>query len=333
MGTTQAGEPGRSRWADLHGPVHYIDYGGPPDGPVVVAVHGLGGSALNWLAVAPLLTGRCRLIAPDLAGHGLTRADGRSTTVQANRRLLHHFVTAVAGGPVILMGNSMGGMISLLEAGTHPEAVAGLVLLNPAAAFVPALPDPLVAALFAAYATPLFGRLVIGRRRTLSPETTVGMVLRMCCADPSRVPPEVVAAHVDLARHRATLEHAERDFLHAARSVVRTAGGPPGSSYRRAIRAIRAPGLLVHGERDRLVPAAASRALARTQPSWELVILPGVGHVPQLEAPRETAAEILRWLASDAAAEAVRTATHPFGPGRTATATGPNGSVRPASAP
>src|SRR5438067_11561705 len=87
----------RSRWIDLDGPLHYLDYGGPADGPLVVAVHGLGGSAVNWSAVAPLLTHRCRVLAPDLAGHGLTRSLGRGTRVAANRALLHRFVDAVAG--------------------------------------------------------------------------------------------------------------------------------------------------------------------------------------------------------------------------------------------
>jgi alpha/beta hydrolase fold len=68
---------GRSRWIDLDGPVHYVDFGGPEDGPGIVCVHGLGGSAVNWSAIAPLLTGRYRLLAPDLAGHGLTRPAAR----------------------------------------------------------------------------------------------------------------------------------------------------------------------------------------------------------------------------------------------------------------
>src|SRR5439155_22578234 len=106
----------RSRWVDLDGPVHYLDFGGPPDGPVVVGVHGLGGSAVNWSALAPALTDRCRVLAPDLAGHGLTRSLCRGTGVAANRALLHRFVGSVTGAPVLLMGNSMGGMIALLEA-------------------------------------------------------------------------------------------------------------------------------------------------------------------------------------------------------------------------
>src|ERR1022692_3612 len=122
-----AGEPagGRSRWIDLDGPVHYLDFGGPARGPVIVCVHGLGGSAVNWSAIAPLLTGGYRMLAPDLAGHGLTQSLGRGADVAANRALLHRFIGSVSASPVILMGNSMGGMISLLEAGAAPDAVAG----------------------------------------------------------------------------------------------------------------------------------------------------------------------------------------------------------------
>ena len=90
---------GISRWTDIGGPVHYLDFGGPADGPVIVCVHGLGGAAVNWMALAPLLTASCRLLAPDLAGHGLTRAGGRGTGVAANRALLHQFMASVAPGP------------------------------------------------------------------------------------------------------------------------------------------------------------------------------------------------------------------------------------------
>src|SRR6267154_4497966 len=97
---------GISRWTDLDGPVRSLDFGGPAYGPVIVCVHGLGGSAVNWTAVAPLLTGTCRVLAPDLAGHGLTQSLGRGTDVASNRALLHQLARSVAGGPVILMGNS-----------------------------------------------------------------------------------------------------------------------------------------------------------------------------------------------------------------------------------
>jgi pimeloyl-ACP methyl ester carboxylesterase len=289
---------GHSRWIDLDGPVHYLDFGGPADGPMIVCVHGLSGAAVNWAAIAPLLTDRYRMLAPDLAGHGLTRSGGRGTDVVANRALLHRFIESVSAGPVILMGNSMGGMISLLEASAAGPALAGVILIDPALPFVPARPDPLVAAIFVLCATPGIGRLVMGQLRRLSPEATVAGLLRLCCADASRVPADVVAMHVTVARQREPVTGVGRETAAAMRSVIATAGLGSGQAYRRGIRSITCPVLLLHGDRDRLVPVSAARSAAREHPSWSLVVLPGVGHVPMLEAPRESAAAIIDWLGS-----------------------------------
>jgi pimeloyl-ACP methyl ester carboxylesterase len=285
-----------SRWTDLDGPVHYLDFGGPGGAPVIVCVHGLGGSAANWLALAPLLTGTFRVLAPDLAGHGLTESLGRGTGVAANRALLHRFIGAVAAGPVILMGNSMGGMISLLEASVAPEAAAGLILIDPALPFVLARPDPLVTAMFALYATPGLGRLMMSSRQRIPPQALVRSTLALCCAKPSRVAADILAEHVDIARQRAAFTRADRDFATAMRSVLAIAGPLGSRRYRRGLTAVTCPVLLVHGDRDRLVPVAVARAAARAHPSWSLVVLPGVGHVPQLEVPADTAAAITTWL-------------------------------------
>jgi pimeloyl-ACP methyl ester carboxylesterase len=289
---------GISRWTDIGGPVHYLDFGGPAGGPVIVCVHGLGGGAVNWMAVAPLLTGTYRVLAPDLAGHGLTRSGGRGTDVVANTGLLHEFIRSVTTSPVILMGNSMGGMIALLEAAAAPDEVAGLILVDPALPFVPARPDPFVAAMFALYLIPGLGRAMMARRRHLAPEQFVASILRLCCVDSSRIAADVVARHIEVARQRAAFTGVDRDFSAAMRSVISTVGYPGGAAYRRGVRSISCPVLLIHGTGDRLVPIAAARAAARASPSWTLAEFSGVGHVPQLEAPRETAEVVLAWLGS-----------------------------------
>jgi len=299
----------RSRWIDLDGPVHYLDYGGPADGPAIVCVHGLGGSAVNWSAVAPLLAERCRLVAIDLPGHGLTWAHGRKTGVPANRALLHRFVREVVGRPVILMGNSMGGMISLLQAAAEPADVAGLVLVAPAVPLAASRPDPLVTAMFAAYSTPVLGRsLLAARRRLLTPEKSVDLMLQLCTVDPSRVPNEVVQEHYAMARARADYAGAGRDFLAAARSVVRTVADVRGGGYRRTLRQVTAPTLLIHGDHDRLVSVVAARAAARANPDWSLVTLADAGHVPQLEWPQEVESAVLHWL-DEAGQDAARQAS------------------------
>jgi pimeloyl-ACP methyl ester carboxylesterase len=299
---------GTSQWLDIGGPVHFIDFGGPRRGPLIVCVHGLAGSAVNWSAIAPLLTARYRVLAPDLAGHGLTRSARRGADVQANRRLLDLFIKSVSDGPVILMGNSMGGMISLLEAHAAPDSVSGLVLIDPALPFVPARPDLLVATVFVAGGLPGLGSALLRGVHMLPPAVRVARTLSLCCQHPSRVPADVVAQHIEMERRRAGFAEAGHDLGAATRSVIATAG-LGGQAYRAGIASLTCPVLLIHGARDRLVPVSAARAAARARPSWSLVVLPDVGHVPQLEAPRECTDAIFGWLDAGGRPAALSAAT------------------------
>jgi pimeloyl-ACP methyl ester carboxylesterase len=126
----------------------------------------------------------------------------------------------------------------------------------------------------------------------------VAGVLATVCADPSRVSPDVVEQHVEVARRRFAYTEADREFTLAARSVVSAAGYITGRAYRRAVDSVRCPVLILHGTLDRLIPVAAARMVARGHPDWSLVVLPGVGHVPQLEVPHDCATEIREWLSS-----------------------------------
>jgi pimeloyl-ACP methyl ester carboxylesterase len=287
-----------SQWVDIDGPVHFVDHGGPAGGPLLVCVHGLGGSLLNWGALAPRLTGTARVVAVDLAGFGRTRALGRSATIAANRRLLHRFLTEVTGTPVILVGNSMGGLISTLEAAAHPEVVAGTILIDPALPPVlAARPDPLVAWMFALYAVPPLGRAALRARRREGAERAAMQVLKLCTVDVGRVPAEVVKQHLALARVRGGFDDADHALVAAARSLMWVLAARRRHYAR--LRSIRGPVLLLHGDRDRLVNVDAARAVARANPSWRFEVAEGVGHVPQLEVPDWTAGHILDWLGNE----------------------------------
>jgi pimeloyl-ACP methyl ester carboxylesterase len=269
---------------------------------VLVMVHGLGGSLVNWAALAPLLTDTCRVLALDLIGFGHTQAGTHSTSVTANQRMLQRFLVEVAGEPVILVGNSMGGLIAILLAAQHPASVTAVVLIDPVLPVtVGSQPDALISASFGMYAVPHLGRAMLrAPRRVRSPEQLAGDVLRLCCVHPEQVPADVREQHLELARIRSGYPDIDDQFLGAARSLMgillRTGGR---SSYRATMAAIRVPVLLLHGEKDRLVTIAASRAAAAANPSWRFEVAPDVGHVPQLEVPEWTAARILEWLATD----------------------------------
>jgi pimeloyl-ACP methyl ester carboxylesterase len=284
----------RMRTVDAGGPVHFADFGG--SGSRLVLVHGLGGSHANWLAVAPRLAERAQVVAPDLPGFGRTPPAGRSARVPVNRECLHRFLAEV-GRPAVLVGNSMGGLIAMMEAALHPENVSALVLV------APAQPTPVgtridreILLAFAIYSIPWVGEWYLRRRAArLGPEGFVREVLRLLCVDPSRVPDHVRRAHVALAAERlTTMPDAHRTFLEAARSLlgVLRRRGP----YDEMVGRIAAPTLLIQGTQDRLVSLAASQALARKRPDWAFEVFEDVGHVPQLEAPTRFVDVVESWL-------------------------------------
>ena len=191
-------------------------------------------------------------------------------------------------------------MIAILQAARHPETVTGLVLVDPP---MPGLwdarPDPLVAFGFGLYAVPPLGHAMLkARRRVRSPEQLAMDVLRLCCVDPTRVSPVVLEQHMEVARVRRGYPDVDVQFLAAARSLMGVLARR--KSYLAAMGSITVPVLLLHGEKDRLVPIGASRAVAAANPSWRFRVAPDAGHVPQLEVPEWTAGQILDWLATDA---------------------------------
>jgi pimeloyl-ACP methyl ester carboxylesterase len=282
-----------TRTIDVGGPVHVADFGG--EGPSIVLLHGLGGSHVNWMRLGPLLAERGRVLAPDLAGFGRTPPAGRRTTVQANARLVDRFVQEVAGAPAILVGNSMGGMVAILEAAVHPESVAGLVLVDPALPLAPGVPrDRQITLAFTAYMTPGIGEAFVRRRRrTLGSEGLVRETFRLCCVDPARVPEDVIKAHVDMVEARARMPWVDRAVLAAARSLVPLV--LRRRHYRALLRRVEAPALLIQGMEDRFVQVAAAALVSSQQPDWTFRPMRGIGHTPHLEDPEATAAAIVEW--------------------------------------
>ena len=293
--TDQKTSYGESRTVDLGGPVHYVDFGGPDAAPTIVLVHGLGGSHLNWDLLAPLLRPHARVLAIDLPGFGRSEPGDRRTTVHDNVAVLDRFLAEVAGTPVVLVGNSMGGMISLLESAAAPEKVRGLVLLDAAVPGPRRALDPLVALTFAIYAIPMLGeRFLWMRRKRSTPLRQVRDMLRLCGVDPDAIPSQTIDRSITLIEQRQDVAGMDKAFLSAARSLVRLLVDP--RQYRAAMAAVQAPVLMVQGDVDRLVPVAAGRDIAGQHPGWRYLELEGVGHVPQLQVPERIAGEILAWL-------------------------------------
>jgi pimeloyl-ACP methyl ester carboxylesterase len=285
----------RSATVDLDGPLHLAEWG---DGePAWVLVHGLGGSHANWMSVAPRLAARGGVLAPDLPGFGLSPVAGRRGDLASLRRVLHRILVERTRGPVILMGNSMGGLLAMAEAGLHPERVTGLVLVD---AVLPVpwriWPEPLVTASFVVYAIPPLGRRLL--RRALDRhrvEEIVAGAFALCTVDPERIDGAVRAAHIEVERSRQ--EHpreSDRAFADAARSIVLSQVHSAPTD--RLLHRVRAPTLVIHGARDRLVSPDAARRAGVERPDWRVALLDEVGHIPMLETPALFLSTLEAWL-------------------------------------
>lgn len=284
-----------SQILDIDGPVHYVDHGG--SGPVLVLVHGLGGSHSNWIAVAPLLAEFARVYAVDLVGFGITPPAGRRATVGSNRDMIARFAKAVSPEqPVTLVGNSMGGLISLLAAERYPDTVDGLVLIDPALA-PPSVGsiDVRVAQRLAAPLVPGVGERLMRHYATATPpDLVVQETMNLLCAQPDNVSEDALEAALAMATLRREMDWAPRVFTEAGRSIAAVMVRP--RAFLRLVHRVSCPVLLLHGERDRLVPVEASRRLASQRPDWTFLVFSGVGHVPQIEAPDSVAAAIAEWM-------------------------------------
>jgi pimeloyl-ACP methyl ester carboxylesterase len=198
---------------------------------------------------------------------------------------VHAFIEQVIGEPVVVMGNSMGGHIAILEAANHTSWVSTLILVDPAITGVHVRrPEPSRLGVMAALTVPGLAEIMLDRRvRLLGPEGLVTETLAIVCADSSRVAADVVEAHVRLTRERDKLGRQNgRAFLQASRSIGLRMADP---RFWSRVARVEAPTLIVHGSLDRLIPVAAARELARRRPDWTLEVLDGIGHVPMMESP------------------------------------------------
>ena len=281
---------------DLDGPIAYRAWDGPSD-TAFVLVHGLGASHLSWIQVAEGLSGWGRVIAVDLPGFGASPLAGRSAGLMDQRRALSVLIGWIDAPRVILCGNSMGGAISILQAAVEPATVAGIVLTNSVFPWrFRAVPHPLVLAAFGIYATPRLGEAVVAWRvREMDPEQMVRLSLQVLAADPRSIPDEVVRLLVDLARERRDDPDVTRSFIEATRSMLRLGRRP--QIARRALDNVSCPVLLLHGRRDRLVPAAFAEAELARHRAWRGRFFRDLGHIPQMEAPGRWLAEVADWSA------------------------------------
>ena len=279
--------------------LHYIDHGGV--GEPILLIHGLGGSHVNWDAMAPELSRLGHVVAVDLPGFGTNEPDEHDADVSTYAERLEAFVDEYFGEPATFVGNSMGGLVSILTAVRFPHAVRRLVLLSPA------LPPRSVqfhwvTAQLLIRTTPGLGEFITRRAYDrYSMEELTDLAYANLTADPSVVPEEMWHRSLALAKWRKDRRWSVYAFSSASASILREL---TPRRFRRNLEAINAPALLIHGDLDRVVQPASAVWAAGVRPDWRFELLPDVGHLPMIERPDACVELIGEFMGSSSEVEA-----------------------------
>lgn len=282
------------------GPVRGRRSGAPRERALYV--HGLGGASTNWTDLAALLAVRCDGWALDLPGFGRSRPPARGGyAIERHARVVVDLLEAIAGRPgdghgrpVHLLGNSLGGLISLLVAARRPDLVATLTLISPAMPVyrVPAAMDRAMPLLL----VPGIASVAERRLAGIAPEDQVRGLLEMCFGNPLAVPRARLEQALVEARERGEQPWANRALTQSMRGLMTSYLKVGRAGAWRLARAVSCPSLVVWGERDRLVDPRLAPRLAEALPDSRLLLLDGVGHVAMIEAPEPTARAVLGLL-------------------------------------
>jgi pimeloyl-ACP methyl ester carboxylesterase len=254
------------------------------DGPPLILLHGLGGSLFTWRHVVAALSREHRVIALDMKGFGQSDKPFDEYYSAADQAaLVSAFIRKRGLSGVTLVGHSFGGVVALRTARDfvrEPGVIARLVVMD-----TPALQQDLSegAWFFSVPGLPYVTMAVT------PPDLMTRMMLRLVSA-PGRVVPEsdvrgYAAPFYDLGSRHA--------FIATGQSIVDSNGPKMGLAYR----GIAQPTLIVWCRRDRIVPVATGRRLARVLPNARLAILNKCNHLPQDEVPAALLSTLLPFLA------------------------------------
>lgn len=259
---------------DLPGGLHFAYLEGG-QGEALMLLHGFGANKDNYTRVARFLTQHYRVIAPDHIGFGeSSHPPDADYAPGAQVERLRTLAQALGIRSLHLGGSSMGGQIALTYAALHPAEVESLWLLDAAGVWT-APESELRRIIRETGHNPLMA----------SSEDEFAQIVRFAMSDPPFIPRPMLDV---MARERIrnfALE--ERIFNELAADTVeaRIAGNAT-------------PALIVWGDRDRALHVASADILQKLLPRSQVIIMAGVGHLPMIERPQQSADDYLRFRRS-----------------------------------
>jgi pimeloyl-ACP methyl ester carboxylesterase len=271
-----------SVFIDLNGQTVHVRDTGPRDAPTLVLVHGSNAFLQTWDGWAERLDRRWRVVRLDLPGHGLAGASPtRAYRVQDFAALVERLRVRLRIDRFAIAGNSMGGGVALAYAIAHPERVDALILVDSIGQPSRGQGDAPLA--FRIARTPVVRDIAA----QMTPRSLIARSLPGVYGDPRLATPEMIDRYWELLRYPGN-----------RRATIERFSSPPFALTAQELARIRAPTLVMWGEKDRLIPVESGHWLAARIRGARLVTYPQTGHLPQEERAAESAAEVARFLSA-----------------------------------
>ena len=266
-----------STFVDIAGVRLHLRDTGPRDAPAVVMLHGFGASLHTWDDWAALLESDVRIIRIDLPGFGLTGPDPTGDYTDARSiAVLLALLDRLGVQRATFIGNSMGGRIAWAFAAAHPDRVAKLVLVSP---------DGFVSH-GVEYGKPQAVPALMQVLPYTLPRSMLRANLAVAYADQGRLTDATVQRTSDMM----VAPGVRSAIVARMRQLVLPDPVP-------LLRRLAMPTLLLWGDKDGMIPVSNAQDYLAALPNASLVVVPGIGHVPQEEAPRETITPLRDFLA------------------------------------
>lgn len=259
-------------------------------GSALILLHGVGCSIEFWERNIAALAQAHRVFAVDITGFGRTDKPEVDYTFQMMADFVLDFMNAAGIEKATLVGNSMGGGISITVAAQAPERVEKIVLVAPVGLGRGLSP-----------VMRLMTLPVIGNVLTKPGRQGVVRQMQLCLYDPSKAGEDLI----DRVSEIGMVPGNQRSFLSLLRETGNITGVKKGiiAGFQEHLKKIRLPILMIWGRQDRILPVSDGEAALGKMAGARLHIMDQAGHFPQIDKPGEFNLVVLDFL-SEASARA-----------------------------
>jgi pimeloyl-ACP methyl ester carboxylesterase len=255
----------------------HIEYLAGGKGDVMLLLHGFGANKDNWTRISKHFTPHFSVIAPDLPGFGeSSRQMDSNYAIVAQAERIHAFVRVLGLQRFHLGGSSMGGNIAGVYAAQHPENVISLWLVAPGGV-ASAEPSEMTRGLDAGKPNPLVVESVEDYKRLID---------FIFDKKPFIPGPMLNELAKDAVRSRPLNQKIFKQIREASN----------GAGLEGALNGSLVPTLIVWGDNDRVLHVSGAKILKSVMPNAQVAIMAGVGHLPMIEKPKESAEIYMSFL-------------------------------------